>query len=301
MASPLTHVTGFLYGFILPAMLGTTSVLLDVWAPQPATDLIETYECRFTVLATPFLQGLVESYKQRGTPCALRYFACGGADVPPELVRRAAEVLGCHVSRIYGSSEFPTVASGGPDDPSDCNADTDGRPIGSVEVRLDEVTDGVGELLARGPECFHGYLDPQLNEGAFTDDGYFHTGDLASIDDEGYITIQGRKKDIIIRKGENISAREVEDLLFAHESISDVAVVAVPDPISGERACAVVVPSPGTTPTLAAITEYLEQLGVAKQKFPEQLRLVESLPRTASGKVQKFLIRADILAELESH
>jgi cyclohexanecarboxylate-CoA ligase len=297
MASPLTHVTGFLYGFILPVMLGCTSVLLDVWEPETALDLIETYRCRFTVSATPFLQGLTESYKRRGIRSSFRYFACGGADVPPDLVRQAVDVLGCHVSRIYGSSEFPTVSSGGPTDPVACNAATDGRPIGPVEVRLDEAVEGIGELLARGPECFHGYLDAALNDGAFTEDGFFHTGDLASIDDAGYITIQGRKKDIIIRKGENISAREVEDLLFAHELVADVAVVAVPDPETGERACAVVVARPGAELTLQSLTGYLERRGVAKQKFPEQLVMVEALPRTASGKVQKFLLRAEILAE----
>jgi cyclohexanecarboxylate-CoA ligase len=165
-----------------------------------------------------------------------------------------------------------------------------------VDVRLDDVTDGVGELLVRGPECFHGYLDAALNDDAFAEDGFFRTGDLASIDESGFVTIQGRKKDIIIRKGEKISAREVEDLLFAHPAVDDVAVVGVPDESRGERACAVVVARPGHSVTLDDLVAYLDGRGVARQKAPEELRLVDELPRTASGKVQKFVIRQELLA-----
>jgi cyclohexanecarboxylate-CoA ligase len=294
MASPLTHVTGFLYGYILTAMLGSTSVLLDVWDPDIGRQMIEEHRCRFTVSATPFLQGLTDAYHDSATGSALRYFACGGADVPPDLIRRAGTVLGCHVSRIYGSSEFPTVSGGGIESSGSENAETDGRPIGPVEVRLDDVQDGVGELLARGPECFHGYLDSPLNGAAFTDDGFFRTGDLATIGVEGTITIRGRKKDVIIRNGENISAKEVEDLLYTHPAIADVAVIAVPDRSTGERACAVVVVRAGAELTLGDIREHLGGLGIAKQKFPEQLSVVNQLPRTASGKVQKHLLRQEL-------
>ena len=290
MASPLTHVTGFLYGYILAAMLGTTSVLLDVWDPGLAREIIERQRCRFTVSATPFLQGLTDVYAEARGGSALRYFACGGADVPPDLIRRAGKVLGCHVSRIYGSSEFPTVSGGSAHSRLPENAETDGRPIGPVEVRLDADQGEVGELQARGPECFHGYLDSRLNDAAFTTDGFFRTGDLAAIAD-GAVTIRGRKKDIIIRNGENISAKEVEDLLYNHPAIADVAVVAVPDPGTGERACAVIVVRDGAAITLADLTQHLADMGIAKQKFPEQLSIVEQLPRTASGKVQKHLLR----------
>jgi cyclohexanecarboxylate-CoA ligase len=291
MPSPLTHITGFLYGFLMPAMLGCPVALLDVWDPKRAVDVIEESGARFMAAATPFLKNLTEEYQRLGRPSALRYFACGGADVPPDLVRHAATVLGCYVSRVYGSSEFPTFTFGPREATEYQRAETDGYPVGEVQFRLDEVADGVGELLVRGPELFHGYLDAGLNDDAFTEDGFFRTGDLASVEDDGFIRIRGRKKDIIIRKGENISAREVEDHLYAHESVRDVAVIAMPDPERGERVCAVVVsdvPDLG----LGDLTEHLARRGLAKQKWPEQIEFVTELPRTASGKVQKFVLRA---------
>jgi cyclohexanecarboxylate-CoA ligase len=291
MGSPLTHVTGFLYGFILPAMVGSTVVLLDVWEPAVAVDLIEASACRFTVAATPFLQGLTDEYTRRGHASSLRMFACGGADVPPDLVRRATDVLATKVFRVYGSTEFPTYSFGFPSEPVEKCAETDGAPVGPVVGRIDEPVDGVGELLVGGPELFLGYLDAELNAESFTADGLFRTGDLASFDHDGYVRIHGRKKDIIIRKGENISARELEDILITHPDIEDIAVVAVPDPASGERACAVVVVRAGATVDLVTITDCLAATRIAKQKYPEQLELVGELPRTASGKVQKFLLR----------
>lgn len=294
MGSPVTHITGFLYGFITPAMAGSAAVLLDVWDAAAAADLVEREQCRFTVAATPFLTGLVDEYTRRGTSSSLRVFGCGGADVPPHLIREASPVFADGVSRIYGSSEFPTYSWGPPGGPLGERAETDGAPIGPVAGRLDltgdGVGDGIGELLITGPELFHGYLDAGLNADSFTADGYFRTGDLASFDDRGNVVIRGRKKDIIIRKGENISAKEVEDHLFEHADVDDVAVVAVPDPASGERACAVVV-SANPALSLDDLRTHLRARGVAVQKWPEQLELASDLPRTASGKVQKFLLR----------
>jgi cyclohexanecarboxylate-CoA ligase len=153
----------------------------------------------------------------------------------------------------------------------------------------------VGELLVSGPECFMGYLDSTLDVEAFTPDGYFRTGDLAIEDRDGYITIQGRQKDIIIRNGENISAKEVEDLIYQHPSVREVAIVAMPDAQVGERACAYVVLQEGRHLTLADLTAYLEQCRIARQKFPERLEIwPDELPKTASGKVQKFRLREDI-------
>lgn len=290
MASPITHITGFLYGFITPALAGSAAVLLDVWEPSRAVDLIEREQCRLTVAATPFLTDMVDEYGRRGTSSALRVFGCGGADVPPALIRAASDIFHDGLSRVYGSSEFPTYSWGPPGSALDARADTDGAPIGPADGVLADEVDGVGELLVRGPELFHGYLDERLNVAAFTDDGFFRTGDLASFDDDGNVIIRGRKKDIIIRKGENISAREVEDHLFEHPDIDDVAVVALPDESSGERGCAVVVSSNAAL-TLADLQRHLKARGIAVQKWPEQLELVDGLPRTASGKVQKFLLR----------
>ena len=270
-------------------MTGAAVGLLDVWDPVVAADMIERLECRFTVAATPFLQGLSDEYRRRGHPSALRSFACGGADVPPELVRAAGRALGAEVCRVYGSSEFPTFSCGRLGDPIERRADTDGIAIGEAVGVIDGHAD-VGELLVRGPELFHGYFDDALNASAFTSDGLFRTGDLASIDADGYITIRGRIKDIILRNGENISAREIEDVLYEHPDIVDVAVVAVPDARTGERACAAVV-STNHGLVLADLQAFLRDAGLATQKWPETLRLVPELPRTASGKVQKFLLR----------
>ncbi|MEQ8718423.1 MAG: AMP-binding protein [Acidimicrobiales bacterium] len=290
--SPVTHVSGFLYAVLLPAMLGAKAVLLDTWDPVACRQLVDAESCRFTIGATPFLQGLVDDYVTDPGECPIAAFACGGADVPPDLVRQARRVLDAAVVRIYGSSEFSTVTCGRPDDDERIAAETDGRPIGPIECRIDHPDGhGVGELLARGPEVFGGYLDPSLNDAAFTDDGWFRTGDLASMDADGAVTIRGRLKDIIIRGGENISAKEVEDLLYGHPAVKEVAVVAMADPVMTERACAFVVPMAGESPTLADLTAYLETRHIARQKYPERLELVDELPKTASGKIQKFVLR----------
>jgi cyclohexanecarboxylate-CoA ligase len=298
MPSPVTHITGFLYAFLLPPVLGTSTALLDVWDPVAAVDLVEREGCRFTVAATPFLHGMVEEHAKRGVGSPLRSFLCGGADVPPALVRRASEVMGGHIARVYGSSEFPTFCCGRPTDGPEVCADTDGVPIGPVECRLDNEVDGVGELLVKGPDLFLGYLDPALNAASFTEDGYFRTGDLASLDERGAVTIRGRQKDIIVRGGENISAKEVEDILYGHPSIAEVAVVAMPDPVMVERACAFVVPVEGATVTLEDLTAFLSEQRIARQKHPERIELIDALPMTASGKVQKFVLRDQVRQRL---
>jgi acyl-CoA synthetase (AMP-forming)/AMP-acid ligase II len=298
MPSPLTHITGLLYGLILPPLLGSVCVLMDVWEPDAAVALIEEHGCEFSVAATPFLSGLTAVYEKQGTASALRQFGCGGADVPPELIRRATDVLRANVVRLYGSSEMPTFSGARTTDDLRAKAETDGFPIGPVEGRVVDAVYGVGELLVRGPELFLGYLDPALNEDSFTADGYFRTGDLAAFDSEGFVTIKGRIKDIIIRNGEKISAREIEDMLYQHPAVVDAAIVGVPDPELGERACAVVVPELSSRPTLAELCEFLAGFHVAKQKLPEDLELVDELPRNAAGKVQKFLLRERLAASL---
>ena len=288
MPSPVGHIIGVLYGLQLPAMLGVPVVLLDVWEPGRALQLVAAHRCSFTVAATPFLAGLVGHPSLDETDVsALRVFACGGADVPPDLVRRATDALGCTVSRGYGSTEYPTATGSNTADDLVKRSGTDGRPIGRTEIRLE----ADGELLVRGPEMFLGYLDPALNDDAFTADGWFRTGDLARTDADGYVEITGRKKDIIIRGGENISAKEIEDQLFEHPAVADVAVVATPDPVLGERVCAVVVPAPGAAVTLDDLVAWSTARRIARQKLPERLVLLDELPRNASGKVQKFRLR----------
>lgn len=294
MPSPLGHITGLLYGVVLPLLTEGSVVLSDRWDADAAAEAIERAGCRFTVAATPFLRGLTDAYRRRGTPSALDAFVCGGADIPANLVREARGVMSTIVCRAYGSTELPTLCVVRPDDPDDVRLGTEGRPLGG-QARLTELEDdGEGEprgdLEAKGPELFVGYLDPADNEAAFTVDGWFRTGDLARILPDGQIVITGRRKDLIVRGGENISAKEIEDLLLSHPSIDDVAVIGLPDEVMGERVCAVVIGTEMTT--LKQLTAHLDTAGIARQKFPEALWLVDAFPRTASGKIQKFQLRS---------
>ncbi len=305
MPSPVTHITGVLYGLQLPVMLGTKVVFQDVWEPGEALKLIAEERCSFTVSATPFLHALTYHPELANHDLgSLRIFACGGADVSPELIRAATERLGCCAARVYGSTEYPTLTASGPEDPLEKRARTDGRIIGAARARV--VDDSghplppgqEGEIVARGPEMFLGYLNPALNAEAFDPDGWFRTGDLAVLSTDGYIEIKGRKKDIIIRGGENISAKEVEDLLLEHPKVKQVAIVAMPDPVLVERACAFVVTKGGEALTLEEVVAFLKTRRIAMQKLPERLEVVPALPMTASGKIQKFKLRDQIKAEL---
>lgn len=304
MASPLTHITGFMYGSILSVVLRTKLCLMDGWTAETAADMIHAEGCTWTAGATPFLQGLLDpSLADRiGT---LRKFRCGGADVPPKLIRDA-QARGIRAMRTYGCSEHPTISGGVFDDP-DKAATTDGRVHPANSVRIVDLDDEavvmpagqVGEIQSRGPEVFLGYRDSSLDTKAFTPDGWLRTGDIGRLDGEGYITVVGRKKDIIIRKGENISAKEVEDLVIEMPEIASVAVVGVPDAERGELMVAVCVPAPGASPTLAAVTRHLERAGLARQKFPERMHLVSELPMNAAGKIRKMDIRRQLAATTE--
>jgi cyclohexanecarboxylate-CoA ligase len=290
MPSPVAHVSGLLYGLLMPIYLGATSVLMPKWDPTRFLALVETERGTFSGGATPFLAGVVDHPNlDRYDISSLWLFPCGGADVPPDLIRRAIERLGVRTGRGYGSTEFPSITSAaGPDHPDDKRAETDGLPIGANEIRISN-----GEVEARGPELFLGYAEPTLD--AFTSDGWFPTGDLGVLDADGYLTITGRRKDIIIRSGENISARELEDILHAHPKVAAIAVVAVRDDRTGERACACVVPRDAArAPTLAELVDFLHEQDVSRHKAPEQLEVFHELPLTASGKVDKPKLRAHV-------
>jgi cyclohexanecarboxylate-CoA ligase len=288
-------------------MLGTAVVFQDVWDAGRALDLIELEQCSFQVGATPFLHAMTHhpGLADRDVT-SLRVFGCGGADVSPQLVRQATQRLGCTVVRLYGSSEFPTVSGGVPSDPLDLRAETDGRIIGRAEVQV-RSADGLvvsagetGELHVRGPERFLGYQDRDASERAIDKDGWFRTGDLGTVDADGYLVIQGREKDIIIRGGENISCKEVEDLLLEHESVEDVAVVAMPDRVMVERVCAYVVPCGGNAPPAMDLVGFLQDANIARQKIPERFEFVSELPRTPSGKIKKFELRAHIASIIKA-
>jgi len=299
MPSPLTHISGIVHALLVPAVFGTTAVLVDRWNETEALELIAAERVTYMVGAPTFLRDLAHHPElARHDISSLRLFSCGGAEVDPTLVREAAARLGCVAKRVYGSTEFPTITTTGPDDPPERRIDSEGRPIGGNEIRLvDEEGASVptgpeGEILARGPECFLGYRNPALDAEAFAPDGWFRTGDLGTLDAAGYLRITGRRKDIIIRKGENISARELEDLIATHPAVAEAAVVGLPDAAAGEIACAVVrVRAGARPPTLGELAEHLTAAGLSRRKLPERLELVGEFPRTASGKIVKRALR----------
>jgi len=239
MPSPLTHISGIVHALLVPAVYGTTAVLLDRWEPGEALALVGRERVTYMVGAPTFLRDLAEHPTLASSDTSsFRLFSCGGAAVDPTLVRESAARLGCVVKRVYG---------------------------------------------------------PALNAEAFTPDGWFRTGDLGAVDAAGALRITGRRKDIIIRKGENISARELEELIAMHPAVAEVAVIGLPDTVAGEVACAVLRPRPGTSlPTLADLAAHLTDHGLSRRKLPERLELVADFPRTASGKILKRALREQL-------
>lgn len=298
--APVAHVSGLVHGVLVPALLGTSAVLVDRWDPEHALELVERH--RVTYMAGPptFLLDLVDGAERRAADArSLRLFSCGGADVGRDLVERARRLLPhCLTKRVYGSTEFPTITTTDASDALARGADTEGRPIPPNEVRIVDESGRTlgpgetGEIQARGPECFVGYSRPEFTAEAFTRDGWFRTGDLGFLDDRGYLTVAGRLKEIIVRKGEKFSVREIEESIARHPAVGEVAVVGLPDPRLGERACAVVRLRPGATLSLESLSSFLSREGLAKQKFPERLEIVEEFPRTESGKVDRRRLRA---------
>jgi acyl-CoA synthetase len=303
MPSPVTHITGYLWGLESPFFWGSPTLLMERWNADEAVAKIDESAVALTVSATTFLQELLDSAERAGTHLpSLKVFACGGASVPPSLIRRANSWFARgRAFRVYGATEVPMIGRGwvDPDDAAPA-ADTDGKIV-DFEVRfLDQegraVADGQeGEIIARGPAQCVGYVDAQATGSAFDSEGFFRTGDLGYRTADGAIVITGRKKDLIIRGGENISAKEIEDILINHPSIREVAIVAMPHARLGETVCAYVI-STGATLTLGDIVAYLDGVGIARQKFPERLELVSDLPRTAAGKVKKDILRLRIAA-----
>lgn len=292
--SPVAHIGGSLYAFDLPWRVGTSAVLMDTWVPERAVRLIEAEQVTFCAGATPFLEGLLKAAEACDSELpSLRRFICGGASVPPGLIEQAAgRFASCTVSRAYGSTEVPVVCPGirsRADAPY--GAHTDGECTADVQIVDDDghpVPDGEsGEIIARAPRMFAGYLRPQDNEGAFTESGHFRMGDLGRRVAGRFIEITGRKKDLIIRMGENISPLEVENALAGHPGIQQVSVVGIPHPRTGEAALAFVVLKPGNSLTLEDIHGFLTRKGLARQKFPEHLRILQALPTNTIGKVLK--------------
>jgi cyclohexanecarboxylate-CoA ligase len=297
MASPMAHQTGFMYGLMMPVMLRASAVLQDIWDPKKAIELIRTEKASFTMASTPFLTDLSKAVAEtRQQVPSLRIFLCAGAPIPGPLVEQARAALGAKVVAAWGMSENGAVTTTLLEDDDERSVNTDGCALPGMEVRVADGQGGavptgtVGRLLVRGCSNFGGYLKrPQLN--GMDADGWFDTGDLARLDERGYIRISGRSKDVIIRGGENIPVVEVESLLYRHPAISQVAIVAYPDERLGERACAFVVLKPGQDLDLPAMVEYLKAQKMATQYIPERLVVRDALPATPSGKIQKFKLR----------
>ncbi|MGD9917760.1 MAG: cyclohexanecarboxylate-CoA ligase [Paenirhodobacter sp.] len=306
MASPMAHQTGFMYGFLLPVMLGARMVLMDSWDKALGAQLIASEGVSFTMASTPFLMDLSTAVEESGADMSsLRIFLCAGTAIPGPLVERAHAILGAKVISAWGMTENGAVTVVAPTDPDARSVHTDGFVLPGMEIQIrgeggQPVPPGhEGELYVRGCSNFGGYLKrPQWNN---TDEaGWFDTGDIARMDAEGYIRICGRSKDVIIRGAENIPVVEVEALLYKHPAVHQVAIVAYPDERLGERACAFIVPKPGQSVDFASMIAFLEGQHLAKQYFPERLELREKLPATASGKIQKFALRNELKAEYEA-
>ena len=312
MPSPVTHITGALWAFDMTWIHGSASVLMDVWTVEEGIRCIEENRCTVNGGATPFLQQLLDTAGSRPEAVAtLRLFFCGGTTVSPDLIRAASATFpNCLFFRCFCSTEMVTATLGIRDRAqAELGADTDGEIVYPAELKIVDpagdapLPDGEeGEIIARGPGLFLGYAHASDNEGNFDDNGFFRMGDLGRIVHGNYIVITGRKKDIIIRSGENISPKEVEDILFNHPAVAEVAIVAMPSPTTGEKGCAFIIPRAGMTIDLPEIRRFLDAEGLARQKFPEHIVLVDDLPRVPSGKVKKDVlrVRAREIAEAEA-
>lgn len=304
MPAPVTHITGLNYGLQLPFVAGMDVVYQDRWDPELAVQLIEEADVNVTWAAPPFLKGLLEAAPPDWSN-ALRVVSSGGTLVRPDLLEDAVAALDCKwIHRGYGCTEHPSLTRPPLDAPFEKLRTTDGCPAPGVDVKIVDLdtdepvpTGAEGEILTRGPERMLGYLGEEYNEDAF-EDGWFRTGDVGVLDEDGYLRIVGRKKNIIIRGGENISVKDVEDRIYEHPDVQEVAVVAMSDPDLQEKGCAYVKLAPGADLTLEDLTDYLESENIAKQKFPEALEIVEEFPETPTGKIRKETLRKDIADKL---
>jgi cyclohexanecarboxylate-CoA ligase len=286
MPAPLAHISGLLNGVLLPGAAGMRSVLMPKWDADDAVDLIAGEKVSFMIGPPTFFIGIMGAH--RFTPDrvkSLRLVSSGGAGVSPAFVAEAARTLGCRVKRTYGSTEAPTITTSTSTDREERARQTDGRPVGEAEVMLGDDD----ELLVRGPELFAGYVDATQTRAAVARGGWFRTGDKATIDDHGWVTIVGRLKDVVIRGGENISVAEVEAVLEAHPAVRQAVAVGVPDQRLGERLAAFVVTSRSFD--LADCRAWFADQGVARFKTPERIVVLDRLPTLAAGKPDRKALR----------
>ena len=304
IAFPFAHIAGPDY-LVMVLALGLSTVMVDAFVPDQAVAVFRRHGATMVGGSTAFYQAfLSEQRKTPGEPIipSLRIMSGGGAPMPPEVFLEVGREIGVKVAHGYGMTEIPMITMGSPKDSDDQLANTVGRPVDGAELKVvtlegDEAqVDEDGEIRVRGPMVCKGYTDPALTAESFDEEGYFRTGDVGHVRPDGHVVLTGRLKDIIIRKGENISAKEVEDLLYAHPKVGDVAVVGVPDAERGERVCAVVETASGTSPiSFEEMVEHLRAAGLMTQKIPEQLEVVEALPRNQTlNKVLKYKLREEL-------
>jgi cyclohexanecarboxylate-CoA ligase len=297
VASPVGHMTGYAAIVLLSVYLGGTMVLQDVWEARHGVSLMAFEGVTYTAASTPFLSDICEAVKAGAPrPQSLRSFLCGGAPIPSVLIERAASELGLKVCSLWGMTEVLSGTLTEPARAAEKSANTDGRSLEGMQVKVVDAngrpvpTGQSGHLLVRGAQMFKGYYKrPELP--TFDSEGWFDSGDLAYMDQDGYIRISGRVKDILIRGGENVPVVEIENLLYKHPAVAAVAVVGFPDPRLGERGCAFIVARAGCAIDLATVQAYLSDCKMAKQFWPERVEIVAELPRTASGKIQKFKLK----------
>lgn len=301
MPAPLHHATGFHHGVIAPMLMGAKLVLEEKFTCQGAIDLMNREKCTYSMGATPFIYDILRHMEEQGGSLPhLKFYLCGGAPVPGYMVRKA-DAYGIRLCEVYGSTESVPHVFVRPDEALDLDGRTSGRAMTGVEVRVvdesgQDVPPGVtGEEISRGPNVFVGYLkDQEATDRALTDDGWFYSGDLCVSDGKGNIHIVGRKKDMIVRGGENLNSNEIDNDIEGCPGVRDHAIVGMPDERMGERICAFVVTEPGVTVTLEDMTRYMIEKHVQKRYWPERVEMTDKIPRTASGKVKKYLLLEEL-------
>jgi acyl-CoA synthetase (AMP-forming)/AMP-acid ligase II len=298
--SPVGHGTGFQWGVRQAISLGAKMVLQETWDPEEGARLIDAEKCSFVLSATPFVVALADSpFSACYDLSSLRIFACSGAPIPSHMGAQAEKALGCRLIGMWGMTECFVASASAPDDLDEKRWNTDGRALPGGELAIfDEDRSRrlgpgeVGELATRGPQVSLGYFnDPKRTADTFLPGGWLFSGDLATIDADGYIRLVGRKKDIVNRGGLKISTKEIEDLLLQHPSIAQIAIVPVADEKLGEKSCACIVLRHGLKISFPEMVDYLKGYDLAIYKLPESLYFMDEFPMTPSGKIQKALIR----------